>query len=181
MVKTLSKALRTCVILYALLAPVPRGEAQELSASERQRIAFEAERGFAHIVRLWKDGHFAELYEFGTFDSQAELSPEAFVRYMGYATRTLQCCWSTLQDVHSRFVSPDQVYVRARIGFKNKEFLVLRGQHRFIARGFAEEETLTFLLERDAQTWHIDLFRVLALSGVPLDVRDYVSPRWPPY
>lgn len=181
MIRRRPRVFFACVLLYAVLASGLRGVAQELSANERQSIAFEAERAFAHILRLWKDGRFAELYAFGTFASQSDLSPEAFVRYMHYATRTLQCCWSTLQDVRSRFVSPDQVYVQARIGFKNKEFLVIRGQHRIIARGFVEEETLTFLLERDAETWHIDLFRVLALSGVPLDVRDYVYPRWRPY
>jgi hypothetical protein len=56
------------------------------------------------------------------------------------------------------------------VGFKNKEFLVLRGQHRFLARGFAEQETLTFAVRWEEARWRIDLFRVLALSGVALEV-----------
>jgi len=151
-----------------LVVPVP-GTAHELTTDELKRIAFSAQRGFEHIVQLWKDQRFAELYEFGTFASQVDLSPEAFARYMAYATRTLQCCWLTLQNVESRLVALDTVYVKARMGFKNKEFLVLRGHHRFLARGFAEQETLTFAVRWEEPRWRIDLFRILALSGVSLE------------
>jgi len=72
--------------------------------------------------------------------------------------------------VESRVVALDTVYVKARVGFKNKEFLVLRGQHRFLAHGFAEQETLTFAVRWEEARWRIDLFRVLDLSGVALEV-----------
>ena len=156
------------MVLSLLVSPVP-GKAQELTTDDLKHIAFAAQRSFEHILQLWKDQRFAALYEFGTFDSQVDLSPEAFERYMSYATRTLECCWLLLQHVESRLVAPDTLYVKARVGFKNKEFLVLRGQHRFIARGFAEQETLTFVVRWEEPRWRINLFRVLALSGVALE------------
>lgn len=158
------------VALVLLLGYKSHARAQELTQEDVQRIAFEAQRAFEHIVQLWKDQRAAELYTFGTFTSQADISPEAFVRYMSYATRTLQCCWATLQNVSTRFVSPEQVYVRGRLGFKNREHLIVRGHERFLARGFEEEETLTFLVQYEDQYWRIDLFRILALSGIPLEI-----------
>jgi hypothetical protein len=153
--------------------------AQELTPHDVNRILLEAERSFAQIVQLWKEGRFAELYTYGTFASQADLSPEAFEYYMGHATRTLQCCWQTIQDIQSRFESPERVYIKARLGFRHREFLVVRGQHRFIARGFLAEETLTFLLQHEDQAWRLDLFRILALSGVPLDLPGAAFFHWP--
>jgi hypothetical protein len=164
-----SLGLVSVLVVCLFVHPVP-GAAQELTPDDLRQIAFTAQRGFEHILQLWKDQRFAELYEFGTFASQVDISPEAFARYMSYATRTLQCCWLLLQNVQSRVVTPDTVYVKGRVGFKNKEFLVLRGQHRFIARGFAEQETLTFAMRWEEARWRIDLFRILALSGVSLEV-----------
>lgn len=158
------------LLLVALWVSPGPGTAQELTADDSRRIAFAAQRSFEHILQLWKDQRFAALYEFGTFASQADLSPEAFERYMSYATRTLQCCWLTLQKVQSRIVAPDTVYVQARLGFKNTGFLVLRGHHRLLARGFADQETLTFALRWEEPRWRIDLFRILALSGVSLEL-----------
>ena len=157
------------LVICLFVRPGP-GLAQELTPNDLKRIAFVAQRGFEHILQLWKDQRFAELYEFGTFASQVDISPEAFARYMSYATRTLQCCWLLFQHVENRVVALDTVYVKARVGFKNKEFLVLRGQHRFLARGFAEQETLTFAMRWEEGRWRIDLFRVLDLSGVALEV-----------
>ena len=158
------------VLMVCLFVCPGPGRAQELTPNDLRQIAFTAQRGFEHILQLWKDQRFAELYEFGTFASQVDISPEAFVRYMSYATRTLQCCWLLFQHVESRVVAPDTVYVKGRVGFKNKEFLVLRGHNRFLARGFAEQETLTFAVRWEEARWRIDLFRVLDLSGVSLEV-----------
>jgi hypothetical protein len=158
------------VLVVCLMGRPAPGLAQELTPNDLRRIAFAAQRGFEHILQLWKDQRFAELYEFGTLASQVDISPEAFVRYMSYATRTLECCWLLFQHVESRVVAPDTVYVKGRVGFKNKAFLVLRGQHRFIARGFAEQETLTFAVRWEEARWRIDLFRILDLSGVSLEV-----------
>jgi hypothetical protein len=158
------------VLVIGLLVRPGPGQAQELTPNDLKQIAFAARRGFEHVLQLWKDQRFAELYEFGTFASQVDISPEAFVRYMSYAPRTLQCCWLLFQHVESRVIAPDTVYVKGRVGFKNKEYLVLRGQHRFLARGFAEQETLTFAMRWEEARWRIDLFRVLDLSGVALEV-----------
>src|SRR5215510_6446575 len=158
------------LVVYLFVRPVP-GMAQELSPNDLKQIAFAAQRGFEHILQLWKDQRFAELYEFGTFASQVDISPEAFAHYMSsYATRTLQCCWLLFQHVENRVVAPDTVYVKGRVGFKDKTFLVLRGQHRFIARDFAAQETLTFAMRWEEGRWRIDLFRVLDLSGVALEL-----------
>ena len=163
------------LVLSLCVSPVP-GMAQELTSDDLKNMAFAAQRGFEHILQLWKDQRFTAMYEFGTFASQVDLSPEAFERYMSYATRTLQCCWLLLQHVESRIVAPDTAYVKARVGFKNKEFLVVRGQHRFIARGFAEQETLTFAVRWEESRWRIDLFRILALSGVSLEFPGFYRP-----
>jgi hypothetical protein len=157
-------------LVLVLLLGSGQSQAQELTLEEIRHIAFTARRSFEHIVQLWKDKRFAELYAFGTFASQVDLSPEAFEHYMAQALRTLQCCWSTIQDVQSRVASPYSVYIKARLGFNNREFLVVRGQHRFLARGFLKEETLTFLVLWEDDRWRVDLFRILALSGVPLDI-----------
>jgi len=164
-----SLGLAGVLVVCLFVRPVP-GMAQELTPNDLTQIAFAAQRGFEHILQLWKDQRFAELYEFGTFASQVDISPEAFARYMSYATRTLQCCWLLFQHVENRVVAPDTVYVKARVGFNNQGFLVLRGQHRYLARGFAEQETLTFAVRWEEARWRIDLFRVLALSGVALEV-----------
>ena len=164
-----SLGLAGVLVVCLFVRPVP-GMAQELTPNDLTQIAFAAQRGFEHILQLWKDQRFAELYEFGTFASQVDISPEAFARYMSYATRTLQCCWLLFQHVENRVVAPDTVYVKARVGFNNQGFLVLRGQHRYLARGFAEQETLTFAVRWEETRWRIDLFRVLALSGVALEV-----------
>jgi hypothetical protein len=169
MVQRHRRLLLVSVLMLSLFVSPVSGIAQELTTDDLRYIAFTARRGFEHILQLWKDQRFAELYEFGTFASQVDLSPEAFERYMSYASRTLQCCWLLLQNVESRVVAPDTVYVKARVGFKNKEFLVMRGQHRYITRGFAEQETLTFLVRWEASRWRLDLFRILALSGVSLE------------
>ena len=157
------------LVVGLVVGPAP-GRAQELTPNDLRQIAFAAQRGFEYILQLWKDQRFAELYEFGTFASQVDISPEAFIRYMSYATRTLQCCWLLFQHVENRVVALDTVYVKGRVGFKNKEFLVLRGHNRFLARGFAEQETLTFAVRWEEARWRIDLFRVLDLSGVSLEV-----------
>src|SRR5262245_53993888 len=164
-----SLGLAGVLVIGLFVHPVP-GRAQELTPNDLKQIAFTAQRGFEHILQLWKDHRFAELYEFGTFASQVDISLEAFARYMSYATRTLQCGWLLFQHVENRVVAPDTVYVKARVGFKNKQFLVLRGQHRYLARGFAEQETLTFAVRWEEARWRIDLFRVLDLSGVALEV-----------
>jgi hypothetical protein len=164
-----SLGLTGVLVVCLFVRPVP-GMTQELTTNDLRQIAFAAQRGFEHILQLWKDQRFAELYEFGTFASQVDISPEAFARYMSYAPRTLQCCWLLFQHVENRVVAPDTVYVKARVGFNNKGFLVLRGQHRYLARGFAEQETLTFAVRWEEARWRIDLFRVLALSGVSLEV-----------
>jgi len=150
--------------------------AQELTADDLKHMVFTAQRGFEHILQLWKDQRFAELYEFGTFANQVDVSLEAFERYMSYATRTLQCCWLLLQNVESRIVAPDTAYVKARVGFKNKESLVMRGQHHLIARGFAAQENLTFAVRWEESRWRIDLFRILALSGVSLEFPGFYRP-----
>ena len=170
MVQRHRRHLLVSVLVLSLFVSPVSGIAQELTTDDLRYIAFTAQRGFEHILQLWKDQRFAELYEFGTFASQVDISPEAFARFMSYATRTLQCCWLLFQHVESRVVALDTVYVKARVGFKNKEFLVLRGQHRFLARGFAEQETLTFAMRWEEGRWRIDLFRVLDLSGVALEV-----------
>jgi hypothetical protein len=167
------RALCIVALLFGMLFGVLQRHAYALTQDEINRIAFVAQRSFEHIVQLWKDEAFAELYDHGTFASQVDISPEGFTRYMGYATRSLQCCWRTIQAIESIVEAPDKVYVKARLGFKNKEFLVLRGQHRFLARGFAEEETLTFLLQHEREQWRVDLFRILALSGVPVEIPGY--------
>jgi len=161
------------LLVLIILFSVPQSNADDLTQEEVIRIAFDARRSFEHIMQLWKDNDFVQLYEFGTFASQVDISPEGFERYMGYATRSLKCCWQTVQNIESIVDAADRVYVKARVGFKNKEFLILRGQNRYVARGFAEEETLTFLLQHERQQWRIDLFRILALSGVPVEIPGY--------
>jgi hypothetical protein len=176
---------RTCLLVYLLLLAcyvlTPLNQAQALSQAEIHVIALNAERSFTHIVELWKDQRFDDLYEVGTFASQSDISPEGFSRYMSYATRDLQCCWRMLQDVQTTVDIPERAYIRARLGFKNKEYLVWRGQDRYVARGFAEEETLTFVLQYERQQWRIDLFRILELSGIALEIPAYPVPYWRPY
>jgi hypothetical protein len=137
-------ALCIVTLLLGMLCGMLPRDTDAISQEEVNRIAFDAQRRFEHIVQLWKDEEFAALYDLGTFASQVDISPEGFARYMEFATRSLQCCWRTIQAIESIVDTPDKVYIKARLGFKNKEFLVLRGQHRFLARGFAEDETLTF-------------------------------------
>ncbi len=176
MLRRWRRILLVCTITLSMLGSLRPGAAQHVTGGASHRIAFDAQRAFARIVKLWKDKQFEELYAAGTFASQVDISPEGFERYMGYATRSLQCCWRTMQDVKTTVDSSQHVYVQARLGFKNQEYLIIRGRHRYIARGFAEEETLTFMLRYERQQWRIDLFRILALSGVPLDL-----PRYPVY
>ena len=126
MIKRGAIALVVGVIILSLLTGLRSGTAQEQTTHESKLIAFAAERSLAHLVRLWKDKRFDALYKLGTFASQVDISPEGFERQMGFATRTLQCCWQTIQDIGSTVESPHRVYVKARLGFKTKEFLVVQ-------------------------------------------------------
>ncbi len=170
MTPSAARLLLALLLLAGLWSPLEAQDRDGLDRAERQRLALAAERSFVQMVRLWKDQRFEELYELGTLASQVDLSPEAFARQMQHASRTLQCCWAMVRDLSSRLQTPERVYVRARLGFKNKAFLIVQGEHRVVARGFDETETLTFVLQREEQGWRIDLFKVLALSGVSLEL-----------
>jgi len=138
------------LFLFLLFLPTLEVSGENRAADA---IKYEAEFALRRLVSLWKDEKYAELYQYGTLDSQAEFSIEEFVEFMTSGKEwTLQCCWATIQNVESVYKSDEEVYVRAKIGYEPRSKGAI-GQDRFIHE--------TFKMVYEDKQWRLDLLKVL--------------------
>ncbi|MBI4641148.1 MAG: hypothetical protein HY731_10670 [Candidatus Tectomicrobia bacterium] len=138
------------ILLLSLFLPIFEASSENRAADA---IKYEAEFALKKIVSLWKDEKYAQLYQYGTLDSQAEISIEEFAEFMVSEKEwTLQCCWATIQNIESVYKSDEGVYVRAKIGYEPKS-KGAAGQDRFIHE--------TFKMVYEDRQWRLDLVKIL--------------------
>jgi len=126
-------------------------------------------QGLKEVVALWSEQRFSDLYDWGTEESQQQVSKEQFIQFMSNSSRRLLCCWATLQQLQGIFKSTNQVYVRAKLGYEN--FLNTRSEvtgpdtestQWVISSSFVPQ---TFLMVFQQNRWRIDLAEILLASG----------------
>jgi hypothetical protein len=137
------------VLVFFLFVPLP-SYSQKLTHEQKQRIESDAVHTFQSIVSLWKDGKFERLYDYGYLNNQKALSKEDFTRRMKNKFYQLALSWETIRDIDAEVISPRRVYVRAKIGFKDKR----GGDTKF------KNESFEMVFEGDE--WRISLFEIIA-------------------
>lgn len=143
---------RTLTLLLLTLAwsAAPGPEARADPNSEEQRvIEEEALRAFKHMITLWREELYFELYESGWQTSKARLSLEEFAR------RMVELSWVPEGELDSKFLKTDfrhrtAVYINARFLFQNK----FNPNQRF-----NQDDTL-LLLKENGQ-WRVDLVQLI--------------------
>lgn len=122
----------------------------DLTPGERHRIGLSAEEALKEVISLWKDGKFEELYEYGYRTNQVSLSKENFVRRMKNKSWELSTAWEAIRDVEADVVSPRSVYVRTKLGFRNKK----GGETKFV--------TETFQMTMEGDRWRTGLYKIIS-------------------
>src|SRR5512137_2873804 len=139
----------TMAITVALLASLVsslQGKDIYLPDAEMQG---EVRKGFEHILDLWRDGKYEELFERTT--GSGKVSRERFAARLADAHLKPACCWEKMQDVTVSAKHADAVTVRARIGLEG---------------GMATEyKTRSFKLVKEGGVWKVSRSDILALSG----------------
>jgi hypothetical protein len=120
-----------------------------LTPTEKRTIESDAIDVFNIIFRLWKDGKYEDLYEYGYRRSQASISKENFVIKMRNKSYELASSWETIRDIEAEVASHKLVYVRAKIGYRSK----VGGDTKF--------RTETYRIEFEGDRWRIDLSKIL--------------------
>jgi len=140
-------ALLLC--LAALALPAGGAARAAPTAPEQARIEREALAAFQHVMQLWREELYFELYDLGMETTQARISREDF------AQRMVRLSWVPEGELNPKFLSTDfrfrtLVYVRARIKYRNK---------------FKPEENFTkdrtVLLLRENDVWRVDLVELV--------------------
>ncbi len=121
----------------------------DAGAFEQRKIAAQAQEAFIHIINLWREEVYFELYDSGMETSKARISREEFAR------RMVQLDWIPQGDLNPKFLKAEYrfrtvVYVSARITYRNKFDA---------AAPFARDQTMLMLEENGA--WHIDLIQLI--------------------
>ena len=94
-----------------------------LPAQARRQTKFHAPSGgeqevlrdFEHILDLWRDGRYAELYERTTGGKEGK---ESFAKRLASAPRKPACCWEKMQQARVSMKSDRAATVHARLGFE---------------------------------------------------------------
>jgi len=144
---------RALTLLLLTVAFLSAGGAAPVRADpnlEEQRvIEDEAIRAFRHMITLWREELYFELYELGWQASKTRIGTEEFAR------RMVELAWMPEGDLDAKFLKTDfrhrtVVYVNARFLFQNKFNLNQR---------FTRDDTL-LLLKEDGQ-WRMDLVQLI--------------------
>jgi hypothetical protein len=72
-------------------------------------------RDFEHILDLWREGRYVELFE---RTSGGKESAEQFGKRLAAAPRKPACCWEKMQGAQVSMKSERAATVRARLGFE---------------------------------------------------------------
>lgn len=111
-------------------------------------VTAEATKGFEHILDLWRDGKFGELYDRTLINGKD--TKESFARRMSGAKLKPSCCWEKMQDVSVMKKSSTAVVIRAKIGLD--------------ATGEMEYKTKSFKLMKEFGEWRISRADILSLA-----------------
>jgi hypothetical protein len=119
------------------------------NVEEQHVIEDEAVRAFRHMITLWREELYFELYDSGWQASKARIGTEEFAR------RMVELAWVPEGDLDAKFLNTDfrhrtVVYINARFLFQNK----FNPSQRF-----SKEESL-LLLKEDGQ-WRVDLVQLI--------------------
>lgn len=131
-----------------LLAPGVTARA-EPNTFEQQRIEQSALEALGRMLDLWREEVYFELYDFGTEDSRARLTREAF------AQRMVELDWVPAAPPNPRHVMAHfrfrtMVYVDVRVPYRSK----FDPDNRF-----TQQQTL--LLLQEGGEWKVDLVRLV--------------------
>ena len=97
-------------LLLILLTLTPTDSRAQRDSEQKVLMEFE------HILDLWREGKYAELYE-RTITS-GKTSREQFIRRLSAAPRRPACCWEKMQEARVSFKGETSAVVRARLGFE---------------------------------------------------------------
>jgi hypothetical protein len=109
----------------------------------------EAERGFAEILDLWRDGRYDELYERTL--AGGKQTKEGFIGRMSSASLRPVCCWEKLQEVRITLKNDESVVLRAKVGLEGS-----------VGNSF---KTRDYKLVKEDGIWRIAQADLLSLSG----------------
>jgi hypothetical protein len=118
----------------------------ELSPGEKRRIESGAIDTFETIISIWKRERYVEMYEYGDRISREIMSKETFISGM---RDVLASSWETVRDIKVEIISPNRVYLKAKLGFRGSRAYGALGETRFCTKVF--EMTL------EKNEWRIDL------------------------
>ena len=129
-----------------------------LPAQARRQTKFQSPSGgeqevlrdFEHILDLWRDGRYAELYERTTGGKEGK---ESFAKRLASAPRKPACCWEKMQDARVSMKSDRAASVRARLGFEGN----------VSGTDFITKE---IKLKRGADAWMISQTELFSLSNL---------------
>lgn len=114
-----------------------------------EELKSEAERGFAEILDLWRDGRYDELYERTL--AGGKQTKEAFIGRMSSASLRPACCWEKLQEVRITMKNDESVVLRAKVGMEGS-----------VGNSF---KTRDYRLVKEDGVWRIGQADLLSLSG----------------
>jgi len=138
------------LLLIVLVSLIPSlAFSGSLTPTEKRKIESDATDAFDMIFRLWKDGKYEDLYEYGVRRSHTSISKENFVVKMRSKSYELALSWETIRDIEAEVTSHKLVYVRAKIGYRNK------------SGGDTKFRTETYRIEFEGDKWRIDLSKIL--------------------
>jgi hypothetical protein len=114
-----------------------------------EELKSEAERGFAEILDLWRDGRYDELYDRTL--AGGKQTKEGFIGRMTSASFRPACCWEKLQEVRVTLKNDESVVLRAKVGLEGS-----------VGNSF---NTRDYRLVKEDGIWRIAQADLLSLSG----------------
>lgn len=136
-----------CGLVFSLSFAVPA--TAEPTTYETQAVTDEATGAFFHIMDMWREEAYFELYDEGWYDSAARLTREEF------AQRMVEIPWVPAEKVDPKFTKASfryrsMVYVNAKLVLKHKF-----NPDRKITRD------VQFLLLKENGKWKIDAVQLI--------------------
>lgn len=145
---TIALAVVTAGVTLTVAPPPPAGHA-EPNYFEQRKIEAQALEAFRHILGLWREEVYFELYDQGMEASRARIKREDF------AQRMVQLEWLPQGDPNPRYLTADyrfrtMTYIKVRLLYRNKFNP---------SQQFSKDQT--FLLLQENGAWKIDLIDLI--------------------
>ena len=106
------------IALMLILVSIPPAQARRNTSAPAANLSGaqqEVLRDFEHILDLWREGKYTDLFE---RTSGGKESAEQFANRLASAPRKPACCWEKMQGVQVSLQSERSATVRARLGFE---------------------------------------------------------------